>query len=123
HTIDGRLLGGDSNPSAQSSATASGSLANDHFAPFSTEMGCPPDVRLSPNSGAKADIAGCLKRANKRLMHRSKFGKFRPVMPLDRAARRSPGVTTQNRSAWSAIQRLPGYCVPLGVLVAIGGYS
>ena len=32
HTIDGRLLGGDSNPSAQSSSTVSGSLANDRFA-------------------------------------------------------------------------------------------
>jgi len=30
------------------------------------------DVRLSPNSGAKADIAGDPRRANSRLMQRSK---------------------------------------------------
>jgi hypothetical protein len=30
------------------------------------------DVRLSPNGGPKADIAGGLRRANSRLMQRSK---------------------------------------------------
>jgi hypothetical protein len=43
------------------------------------------DVSFGTHYGLKSDIARGPKSANKRLMHRSKFGEFRPVMLLDRA--------------------------------------